>query len=329
MDSIDNESDFYDCNSNSIKSTSPEQPAALELDSQSLLDVPCFAQPVQKNVVVIRCPDGSNNRTFVVGTAHASKESVELVRKTIQEVRPEAIIVELCHLRVGFLTLTKEDVINSCGSISNILKTYSSQGAFAAIYSLCLYQTGLKLDTLPGGEFKAAFEEAVKLRQEGHRISFLLGDRPSDITLKRMWLSLSVWKKLLLLMDLLYASVCGISAEDIDSCLNEDVMMTLANQLEKRYPTVKTVLVDERDKYLAYKVYEVMKSSPTTVAVVGYGHIKGIQQVFQDDVRSVNIDDLMSLPQKESLLTRETFTTVSVLIMAAVAFVSFPLTHRR
>jgi len=148
------------------------------------------------------------------------------------------------------------------------------------MHAFCLYQTGLKVGALPGGEFKAAYEAAVKLRQAGHSITFLLGDRPSDITIKRMWLSLSLWNRILLLLDLFITSIYGISAEEIEACLNEDMMMALATQLEKRYPTVKTVLVDERDQYLAYKLYEVMKTSTKTVAVVGYGHLKGIKQAF-------------------------------------------------
>ncbi len=47
-------------------------------------------------------------------------------------------------------------------------------------------------------------------------------------------------------------------------------------ELEKRFPTFKRVLIDERNAYMAYRIAQSTKTHPAVLAVVGDGHVKGI-----------------------------------------------------
>jgi pheromone shutdown protein TraB len=47
-------------------------------------------------------------------------------------------------------------------------------------------------------------------------------------------------------------------------------------ELEKRFPTFKRILIDERNAYMAYRIAENNSTHETVMAVVGDGHVKGI-----------------------------------------------------
>jgi len=52
--------------------------------------------PIRDNVDVIQIDDKT---IHLVGTAHVSRQSADLVEATIRAVRPDAVAVELCAAR--------------------------------------------------------------------------------------------------------------------------------------------------------------------------------------------------------------------------------------
>lgn len=64
---------------------------------------------------------------YLVGTAHFSKESNADVARTIQVVRPNSVLLELCQGRTNILLLDEKTVLRECqnwnlGQISSIIK---------------------------------------------------------------------------------------------------------------------------------------------------------------------------------------------------------------
>ncbi len=47
-------------------------------------------------------------------------------------------------------------------------------------------------------------------------------------------------------------------------------------ELEKRFPTFKRVLIDERNAYMAWRIAQSIQTHPQVMAVVGDGHVRGI-----------------------------------------------------
>jgi len=123
---------------------------------------------------------------IMVGTAHVSKTSVEEVRSTIREVRPDAVAVELCQARY--------DVMKNPGMWQNmdIFKVIKEKKAAFLMANLVMSsfqrRIGEKLGVRPGDEMRAAIEEA-----EANGIEVVLVDRNVQVTLARTWRSLTFW----------------------------------------------------------------------------------------------------------------------------------------
>ncbi|MBW1887885.1 MAG: TraB family protein, partial [Deltaproteobacteria bacterium] len=87
-----------------------------------------------------------------------------------------------------------------------------------------------------------------------------------------------------------------ISEEDIEEMKKQDVLESLLSEIGKSLPEIKRILIDERDQYLAYKI----RTAPgeKIVAVVGAGHVPGIQKYWEE---SVNINLLEEMPPQSRL----------------------------
>jgi pheromone shutdown-related protein TraB len=103
------------------------------------------------------------------------------------------------------------------------------------------------------------------------------------------------WSKLKLIFQLVLSlgQLDDIKEEDIEQMKQQDVLETLLTEVGKSLPEIKSILIDERDQYLAEKI----RTAPgdKIVAVVGAGHVPGIQKHWQSDI---NINELETLPPK-------------------------------
>lgn len=73
---------------------------------------------------------------------------------------------------------------------SELLCNLHTMGIFSTMYSWLLGRAAGSLEVLPGAEFRAAWVEGGKV---GAVACF--GDRPVNVTVKRLWLGLSAWQK--------------------------------------------------------------------------------------------------------------------------------------
>jgi pheromone shutdown-related protein TraB len=246
---------------------------------------------------------------YLVGTAHLSKESVEDVRATVEQVRPEAICIELCKARHQAITQADS------WSKMNIFKVVRQKKAVFLLAQLIMTsfyrRLGEKLGIQPGAEMLEGIHMAEQTGAE-----LVLADRDIEITLKRVWGYLGFWNKVKLFMQF---AIGIFSSEEIDADVIEQLKKT--DQLEavmaefaKKFPEIKRRLIDERDIYLAQKV----RSAPgkTVVAVVGAGHVDGIAGQIQQEHC---LDELMELPRK-SIWPRIIKWGVPLLILALIAY---------
>jgi pheromone shutdown-related protein TraB len=241
-----------------------------------------------------------NGRTFyIVGTAHVSHASVELAESTIEELNPDAVAVELCQSR--FDSLKNPDRWRN----TDIVKVLKEGKALLLLFQLVLagYQKRLgdKLNIKPGAEMMAAVKKA-----ESKNIPIILIDREVRTTLRRAWASLSFFTLIKLFLSSLVESFLSIFRktdaksieEEIESLKNPNALETMMNEFSQALPDVKEPLIDERDKYLAEKIY----SSPynNIVAIVGAGHVPGIKKLIGEkiDLESLNKIPPTSLSSK-------------------------------
>ncbi len=222
----------------------------------------------------------------LVGTAHVSKESADLVAEVIESEKPDTVCVELCEAR--YQALTQKNLWQN----TDLIKVIREKKAFLLLLNLMLgafqKKIGHKLGIKPGAEMIKAIKACEEV---GARIH--LADRNIRITLSRTWRLMGLWTKIKLLTQFVTSvgEVDTITEKDIEEMKKKDVLETLLAEIGQTLPGLRRILIDERDLYLAHKI----RTSPgkKIVAVVGAGHVPGIQQCWKDDI---DIDALDVMP---------------------------------
>jgi pheromone shutdown-related protein TraB len=230
-----------------------------------------------------------NGKTItLIGTVHVSQESALLVRSVIEGERPDCVCVELDPRRYEALshkhkweTLDLKEVIRK-KQLSTLL----------ANLLLASYQKRLgdQLGVLPGAEMLEAVSLSKKLD-----IPIALCDRDVRVTMRRAWRSTPFLKKSVLISSLLFSvfDTEEVSEETLRDLRKQDVLSEMMKELGVEVPTLKTVLIDERDQFLAEKILQ--SEGSRVVAVVGAGHVEGIANIFQHN-HKVDLERLNEIP---------------------------------
>ena len=205
----------------------------------------------------------------LLGTAHVSRESTEEVVRFIREQHPDHVCVEIDAQR--YKTLTEGQDWSGL-KIDQVLR---QRRGFLLLANLVLTsfqrKLGKQLGVKPGDEMKAA---VLTAQEEG--IPTTMADREVQLTLRRAWSQSSLWNKLKMISSLL-ASIFSseeLSEEDIENLKRKSALDDMMDELAAYLPSVKEVLIDERDQYLAAKIYQAPGSR--ILAVIGAGHAPGI-----------------------------------------------------
>ncbi|MEN8191614.1 MAG: TraB/GumN family protein [Bacteroidota bacterium] len=251
---------------------------------------------------------------FIIGTAHISQYSADLVREVINKEKPDTVCVELDAQR--YKALSEKKRWESL-DLKQLIKQKQLSTLLINIL-LASYQKklGEKLGVKPGVELL----EATKAAQE-NEIPIELCDRDVRITLKRAWNSMSLWQKLKL-MTVGLASLFEheeISEEKLEEIKQKDVLNEMMSELGKQMPVLKEVLIDERDGYLMEK----MKNSKgeKIVSVVGAGHVNGIIELLKSDTKK-DLDKLEIIP-KPSNWIKVIGYGIPAIIIASLFYIGF------
>lgn len=216
-----------------------------------------------------------DRRFLLVGTAHISKKSVELVKQVIDQESPDRVCIELDEQR--YEALTQRDRWESL-DLKQVIRKKQLPTLFVNLL-LSVYQRrlGEKLGVIPGTELLTAAEAA-----EERGIPFSLCDRDVRITMRRAWRTAPFFKRIWLLSAVLGSAVTGaeVGESEIEELLQTDILTQLIDELGAAMPSLKAVLIDERDLYLAAKIME--SSGEKVVAVVGAGHLRGIEKALSE-----------------------------------------------
>ena len=257
----------------------------------------------------------SCGRTFLlVGTAHISQESAELVRQVISREQPDCVCVELDAQRFAALSAGTrwEDL-----DLKEVIRKRQLSPLLANLI-LSSYQKRLggQLGVTPGTELL----EATKAADE-QEIPVTLCDRAVRVTMLRAWRSTSFVRKFWLLSVLISSmfDTTRISEEDLRDIRKKDVLSELLQELGAMFPALHKVLIDERDLYLAEKMRRC--EGDRVVGVVGTAHVSGIVRALQNS-SPVDLDELDSVP-KALPIGKWLGWAIPALIVAAIAAVGW------
>ncbi|HLC36430.1 MAG TPA: TraB/GumN family protein [archaeon] len=230
---------------------------------------------------------------ILIGTAHISKVSVDLVREVIEKENPDAIGVELDSQRYYQLKYGKK------WEETNIGDVISSGKAYLFLINLLLSnmqrKLGSELGVKPGSEMLEAIHLA---REKGTSVALL--DRNVAITMKRAMNLMSFTEKIKIAGSILFgifAEKEELTPEKIEELKKEDIMSKLMKELSDTAPTISKVLVDERDQYIANKI--LYTQGKKIVAVLGAGHLHGVKKYLNE---KIDLTPLETIPVKKSKL---------------------------
>ena len=232
-----------------------------------------------------------NKEITLIGTAHVSRESANLVVQVIEDEKPDTVCVELCQSR--YQSITQKNRWQN----TDLIKVIKEKKAFLLLSNLMLAyfqkKIGQKLGIKPGEEIMRAIQAAEAV---GARIH--LADRDIRTTLSRTWRLMGLWAKIKLFSQLVTSvgELDTIKEEDIEKMKRGDVLETLLSEIGESFPEISRILIDERDQFLANKI----RTAPgkNIVAVVGAGHVPGVQRYWK---KPVDMEVLNQIPPKGKL----------------------------
>ncbi len=236
-----------------------------------------------------------DGREYVlVGTAHISQESVETVKAVIREENPDTVCVELDEQR--HRALRNPDHWQSLNLVQ-ILRQGQAPFLLANL-ALASFQKrmGLQTGVKPGAELAAA---AVTAEETGKELKLV--DREIRTTLLRAWRGAGLWKKLNLMAGLMAGlfEKQELNEEELAKLRQTDTLSAMLDEMAEVLPTVKTVLVDERDTYMAHHIR--MAPGDKIVAIIGAAHMPGILAKLERNFSDQEIAELSAVPEKTRL----------------------------
>ncbi|RVU40699.1 TraB/GumN family protein [Lujinxingia sediminis] len=248
----------------------------------------------------------------LIGTAHISQESVETVRRILSAEKPETVCVELDSER--FKALTEEQNFQDL-NLREVIRKGQLTFLMARLALMAFQRrmgsyTGVK----PGAEMAAAIELADELGLEVELV-----DRNVRTTLLRAWRKTSFWRRSAVAMSLL-AGVFDrneMGEEELAELRQSHNIGAILDELGEAMPSVKTVLVDERDLFMAHHI----RNAPgqTIAAVVGAAHVPGL-------VRRLNATDTPEEAREVDVVPpRSTFSRMLPWLVPAIVIAVFIL----
>lgn len=270
---------------------------------------------MEKNIQALRKITLNGREIILLGTAHVSAESIKEVKKVITGENPDTVCVELDEARYKTLTDSK------AWQEIDIIKVIKEGKGFLLLANLTLAsfqkKMGAELGTKPGDEMKAAIEISSELNIKTEMV-----DRPIQITLKRAWAKSGFTGKSKLLSALLGAGFSGetLTEAEIEELKNRSAMDGMMEELSQYLPSIKEVLIDERDRYLASKIWEA--EGKKIVAVLGAGHLNGTEKFlkeFSAGTKNTDVADIEVIPPKSKIKKTAAFILPALIIALIVS----------
>ncbi len=220
------------------------------------------------------------DRVIFVGVIHTDKDSVERVRSTIVQFRPDVVAVELDRARYqqlqSLMTSEKQGDIPPAGNAVEVLMQQ-----IASLESVLGDITG----SIAGEEMMTAIEEGRKVSAK-----IALVDRPIHLTIQALQqVPLDEIYKMMQFMsdtsgDIKDSGILKLMEQlRVDSTVHEVI-----EEFRREFPHITRVLIDERDEYVAKALETILDDVKGKIVVVlGNGHIRGVKAALERRLRGV------------------------------------------
>lgn len=228
---------------------------------------------------------------LLIGTAHISQQSVDLVREILEAERPDVVCVELDDERLKAMREKQRwEELNLKQVIRNKqLMFLTARLALMAFQKQMGSYTGVQ----PGAEMNAAIDVA---EAQGARL--IMCDRDVRITLQRAWRLTPFWKRSTLAASLgmgLFERT-EVNEDELANLRQSGNITSVLDELGDFMPEVKTALVDERDTFMAHQIQQA--AGEKVAVVIGAAHKPGILRKLHEPIAQEAIDSITTIPPK-------------------------------
>ncbi|MFQ5451415.1 MAG: TraB/GumN family protein [Nitrospinaceae bacterium] len=235
----------------------------------------------------------------LIGTAHVSRQSVQLVEDQIQSGKYDCVAVELCQPRF-------ENLQNrSWWKNLDIYQIFRQKKATLLLINLALSAYQKRLAEKIGVEAGKEMMRAIELsREKNLRLEVI--DRNITTTLQRMVGGVSFWQKLKIFSGLVAGIFMGeeVSEEQIENLKKGDILQNVVQEFGESLPQFKKVLIDERDEYMAGQLANLAADpdAPKNIlTLVGAGHLIGMLPALSHPPDAKRLRELDTKPPSSRL----------------------------
>lgn len=214
----------------------------------------------------------------ILGTSHIAKQSIEEITRTVFDLKPDIVCVELDKKRYhAMLTDAKPNY-----SIRGI-RQYGLQGyLFAVIGAFLQKKLGNVVGIKPGSDMLTACKLA-----EQQKIRLLLIDQDIEITLKRFSKLFSFREKMRLVWDIISAPFSKKKRLqfNLHGVPEQQLVIKLITELKNRYPGMYKALIEERNHVMARNIQRISESNTDKkiFVVIGAGHEPDIIELIKKE----------------------------------------------
>ncbi|MDP6662335.1 MAG: TraB/GumN family protein [Candidatus Thalassarchaeaceae archaeon] len=257
-----------------------------------------------------------DERLRLVGTAHVSTQSVDLVRRQIEEWGPDLVAVELCPSRMA--ALTEPDSLESEDLLKIINEGRSAMILLQSALAAQQRRLGITAGEQPGAELLAAIEAA-----EGAEIPIELIDRDVVVTLRRAWARMGLIEKWRVLNALLWEEDDEEDVSIEEMLGDSDLLSKLLEDARAVAPNAGEVLIDERDAFLAGRIQQI-RGKGKILAVVGAGHLSGVtHHLGEPAMETTSRLAELSLEPKKPTWPKAVVMAIPILLLGAVIWMGY------
>lgn len=195
----------------------------------------------------------------IYGVSHVSQDSIELIEDKIDEHDPEVVALELDKTRFTALISNEE---HNHGPI------------FLKLVQKFQRYIGSKTGVMPGDEMMHAYKKAAS---EGRDVALI--DQDIRLTVKRLK---EVKRKEKVRAGLQLLSAPFLSGKiDLSKIPDEEFIQEILKEMKSEFPQLYTVLVDERNAYMAEALRQTqMDTEGDVVAFVGAAHREALREML-------------------------------------------------
>lgn len=221
-------------------------------------------------------------RFTLLGTAHVSKTSADVVERLIASDRFDAVAIELDAGR--YAAIDDADRWSKM-DLFRVLRE-GKAGLLAVNLALSAFQQRLadQFGIEPGAEMRRAITVA-----KSRGLPLLLVDRDIGVTLRRVYANVPWWQRFSLIGGLLASSFSRekIDEDEIEKLKEGDILEATFDEFAERSERIYVPLIEERDRYMAAKLLQrtaAVGGAPRhreVLVVIGAGHLKGIREVLE------------------------------------------------